>query len=113
MLAAPNEEARVAVAFIQEFKIVDGDTSTTNYDAVVEKLGRGRFPGLIAHTAGFDTEAGVFRIFDVWENNDAARRFQEENLQPILDEMRDAAADPDSFRPPDREGTYELHDEIH
>jgi hypothetical protein len=103
----------VAVAFIQEFKIVDGDTSTTNYDAIAGKLGRGPVPGLIAHTAGFDTEAGVFRIFDVWENEDSAKRFFEEKLDPILEEMRSAATDPDSFRPPDREGTYDLHDEIH
>jgi hypothetical protein len=103
----------VAAAYIQEFKILDGDTSTTNYDTIAGKLGRDPFPGLIAHTAGFDTDAGVFRIFDIWENNDAAERFREEKLQPILDEMRSGAADPSSFRPPDREGSYELHDEIH
>jgi hypothetical protein len=103
----------VAVALIQEFKIVDGDTSTTNYDAIGEKLGRTAPPGLIVHSAGFDTDAGVFRIFDVWESSDAANRFLEEKVQPILDEMRSAADDPSRFTPPDRQAMYELHDEIH
>ncbi len=35
----------MAVAYIQEFPIVDGDTSTTNYDAVAEELGRTVPPG--------------------------------------------------------------------
>jgi hypothetical protein len=108
---APNEEAPVAVAFIQEFRIVDGDTSTTNYDSVAERLGGSPIPGLIAHTAGFDHEGGVFRIFDVWENGDDAKRFYDEKLQPILEEMRKSVGD-ENFRPPDREGTYELHDVI-
>jgi hypothetical protein len=113
MLAAPNEEARVAVAYIQEFKIVDGDTSTTNYDAIAAKLGGDRPSGLIAHSAGFDTDAGVFRIFDIWENSDYAKRFHDEKIQPILDEMRSGSDDPNSLRGPDREGIYELHDELH
>ena len=29
----------MAVAYVQEFKIDDGDTSTTNYDAVSDALG--------------------------------------------------------------------------
>ena len=103
----------MAVAFIQEFKIVDGDTSTRNYDAVAEKIGRGPIEGLIVHTAGFDTEAGVFRIFDVWESAEALRRFYDETLTPTIEEMMAGAANDPSLTPPDREGTYELHDELH
>jgi hypothetical protein len=110
---SPIEEASVAVAFIQEFEIVDGDTSTTNYDAIGEKLGRTAPPGLIVHSAGFDTDAGVFRIFDIWESSEAANRFLEEEVQPIVDEMRSASSDPSRFRPPDRQTVYELHNEIH
>jgi hypothetical protein len=108
----PTEEVSMAIAFIQEFPIVDGDTSTTNYDAVVNKLDLGGAPvaGLIAHSAGFDTSAGVFRIFDIWENGDDAKRFYEGKLQPILDEIM---ADNPSAAPPQREATYELHDVIH
>jgi hypothetical protein len=102
----------VAVAFIQEFAIVDGDTSTKNYDAVAQKLGLDATPiqGLIAHSAGFDHDSGVFRIFDIWENGDDAKHFYEGKLQPILDEMM--AGDP-TASPPQREATYELHDVIH
>ena len=96
----------MAVAFIQEFAIVDGDTSTTNYDKVDEKVGAGRVEGLISHSAGFDHEAGVFRIYDVWENRDLANAFYEERLGPIVQEMM--ANDP-SAPPPQREATYELH----
>ena len=80
----------MAVAYLQEFKIVDGDTSTTNYDGVVEKMNLTSAPdGLIVHTAGFDHDAGVFRI---------------------LDEIMAAHPDPESLTPPDRETWYELHD---
>jgi hypothetical protein len=101
----------MAVAFIQEFAIVGDDTSTTNYDGVVEKLDLRGAPvdGLIAHTAGFDHDSGVFRIFDVWRDADAAKRFNDEKLQPIIDEMM---ANNPSATPPQRETTYELHDVI-
>ena len=101
----------MAVAYLQEFKIVDGDTSTTNYDSVAEKLNLTTAPdGLIVHTAGFDHDAGVFRIFDVWETREEGDRFISEQLQPILDEIMAAHPDPESLTPPDRETWYELHD---
>jgi len=96
----------VAVAFIQEFAIVDGDTSTANYDSLNEKIGSEHVPGLIIHTAGFDHDAGVFRIFDVWENNEAAEDFFKNRLNPLVEEMM--ANDP-SATPPQREASYELH----
>jgi len=99
----------VAVAFIQEFTIVDGDTSTTNYDAIAAKIGDQPIQGLIAHSAGFDHDAGVFRIFDIWESADDLKRFTEETLGPLLEEMM--ANDPNAT-PPQRETTYELHDVI-
>ena len=56
----------MAIAYLQEFTIQDGDTSTTNYDAVTAALNLQDIPdGLLIHTAGFDHDAGVFRIFDV------------------------------------------------
>jgi len=95
------------VAFIQEFRIENGDHSTTNYDAVAERL-RGVIPdGGLIHTAGFDDDAGVFRIFDVWETREQGERFMQEQLEPILGEMM--ASNPD-LQPPTREGWYELHD---
>lgn len=101
----------MAVAYVQEFKIVDGDTSTTNYDAVMEKLKLATAPdGLVVHTAGFDHDAGVFRIFDVWETREQGDRFTNETLQPILDEIMAAHPNPESLTQPDRETWYELHD---
>jgi hypothetical protein len=105
----------VAIAFIQEFPIVDGDTSTTNYDAVVAKLDlQGAAPaGLLLHTAGFDHDAGVFRIFDVWQTREGGERFMKEKLEPIIESMAAAATDAgEEFAPPARESWYELHDSM-
>ena len=101
----------MAVAFVQEFPIVGGDTSTTNYDAVVAELGlrAGDVEGLIAHTAGFDHDRGVFRIFDVWETREAGQRFMDERLMPIIGRMA-AEAGEDEFSPPAVETWYDLHD---
>jgi hypothetical protein len=99
----------MATAFVQEFAIVDGDTSTTNYDAVVAELGRTVPAGLIVHTAGFDRDRGVFRIMDVWESREAGQRFVDETLMPIIERMASEHA-PEDFRPPDAESWYELHD---
>ena len=98
----------MAIAFIQEFTIVDGDTSTTNYDAVVAKLGlQGAAPqGLLLHSAGFDHDAGVFRIFDVWETRADGERFMKEKLEPIIESLSPAAAQSrEEFLPTTRENT--------
>jgi hypothetical protein len=103
----------VAVAYVQEFEIEAGDTSTTNYDAVNAALNLQAAPdGLLIHTAGFDLEAGVFRIFDVWETREQGERFINDRLNPIIEPMIAAAAqNPDAgFDPPTRETWYELHD---
>jgi hypothetical protein len=101
----------MATAFVQEFAIVDGDTSTTNYDAVAEELGHAAPDGLVVHTAGFDHDRGVFRIFDVWESREAGQRFMDETLMPIIERMA-AERGADEFRPPDTESWYEIHDMI-
>jgi hypothetical protein len=96
------------VVFIQEFAIDGDDRSTTNYDAVNERLNADADPpaGLIVHTAGFDEDAGVFRILDVWETKEASDRFMRERLGPLIEEL--LAERPDA-PPPSREGSYELH----
>lgn len=99
----------MAVAFVQEIPFEPGDHSTANYDAVVERLGEVRPDGLLIHTAGFDDDAGVFRIFDVWETKEQAERFIESQLVPIINDLM--ASQPDAA-PPQREGFYELHDVI-
>jgi len=105
----------MAIAYVQEFEIKDGDTSTTNYDAVNAALNLQDAPeGLLIHTAGFDLDAGVFRIFDVWETREHGERFINERLNPIIEPMVAAAAqNPDAnLDPPSREAWYELHDSI-
>jgi hypothetical protein len=100
-------EGVVAVVYIQEFPI--GDRTTTNYDFVAEQVGDGPFQGLIAHTAGFDDEAGVFRILDVWETREDAERFIAEQIQPLIEQGPQAFPNPDNFTEPTRDGFYDLH----
>ena len=102
----------MAVAFIQEFPIVEGDLSTTNYDTIVKALDLTSAPdGLIVHTAGFDHADGVFRIFDVWETREHGERFMNEQLNPILERFMAAAAEGD-FPPPTVDTWYDLHDTL-
>jgi hypothetical protein len=105
----------MAIVYLQEFTIQDGDTSTTNYDAVAAALDLREAPdGLLVHTAGFDHDAAVFRILDVWETREQGERFIKERLDPIIQSMGSAAAERDdkTFAPPSRETWYELHDSI-
>lgn len=97
----------MAVALVQEFRIQNGDKSTTNYDAISERLNaRGDWPeGGIIHTAGFDDDAGVFRIFEVWESREQCERFLRERVEPLVQELTGGQAPP-----PDRQEIYELHD---
>ncbi len=94
----------MAVAYIQEFKI--RDTSTDNYDAVAARLEGVEAAGLIAHTAGFDEDAGVFRIFDVWESEEQGQKFLDDEVMPIVNELMGNQPD---LPPPSREGFYQLH----
>ena len=102
----------MAVAYVQEFAIVNGDVSTTNYDAVVAALGLESAPdGLIVHSAGFDHEKGVFRIFDVWESREAADRWMGAVLNPALERvMGEAGPKTAAFAPPSADYWYDLHD---
>jgi hypothetical protein len=105
----------VAIAFMQEWPIQDGDTSTTNYDAISAELNLQQAPdGLLIHTAGFDHDSGVFRIFDVWESREQADKFMTEKLNPIIERMMAEATEraDETFRPPAREAWYELHDSM-
>jgi hypothetical protein len=104
----------MAVAYVQEVAIVDGDTSTTNYDAVTKELDlhSGSIAGLVAHTAGFDHEKGVFRIFDVWESREQGQQWMDEQLNPVLERMMAAAPDPSALTPPLADYWYDLHDSM-
>jgi hypothetical protein len=103
MAASPTRGALVPIAYVQEFTIQDGDTSTTNYDAVVSQLDLQNAPdGLLIHTAGFDHDGGVFRIFDVWETREQGEKFINERLNPIIEPMAASASQSGdtNFAPP-------------
>ena len=97
------------VAFVQEFSVEPGAHSTTNYDEIAARLADVRPEGLLIHTAGFDDDAGVFRIFDVWESQEQGQRFIDEQVMPIINE-RMAGEPQGAGGPPQRETFYELHD---
>jgi hypothetical protein len=100
----------VAVVYVQEFAVEDGSWSTANYDWAKKQIGDDPIDGLIVHTAGFDKDAGVFRIMDVWESQEHGKRFIAERVQPLIYQGRDALPDPENATPPTREVFYELHD---
>ena len=96
----------MAYVVIQEFPIEGDDRTTNNYDRVQEALGLRDNPpaGGLVHTAGFDEQAGVFRIFDVWESEQAWKTFESERLMPVVAPLMEQGGGPPETR------TYELHD---
>jgi hypothetical protein len=95
----------VPVAVIQEFPIEGEDRTTTNYDRVQEALGVRDNPpaGGLVHTAGFDEDGGVFRIFGVWDSTEAWDAFLNDRLMPVVKPMMEQGA-----RTPETR-VYELH----
>lgn len=95
----------MAIAFIQEFKIEGDDRTTTNYDAINERLTQEDAPaGLLIHFAGFDEDAGVFRIVNVWETRQQGQQYLDEKVLPTVREVL-----PGGGRQAERETAYELH----
>ena len=98
----------MAVAFVQEFPISGNDRSTANYDAVSAHVAATGVPdGLVSHSAGWDEDAGVFRIFDIWETQAQAQRFIDGTLMPFVQQFMASGA-----APPAREGFYDLHNVV-
>ena len=96
----------MAIAVIQEFPIEGDDRTTTIYDRVQDALGARDNPpaGGLVHTAGFDEEAGVFRIFDVWESEEAWKTFMNDRLMPVVTPMMEQGGRAPATR------VYQLHD---
>ena len=93
----------MAVAVVQDWIEEETDRSTTNYDAISERLQVQDEPaaGLLVHTAGFTGNG--FRIFEVWESREDYERFVEERLMPLIQEVAPA----DDRQP--QQTIYELH----
>ena len=96
----------MAFAVIQEFPIEGDDRTTANYDRIQEALGIRNDPpaGGLVHTAGFDEQAGVFRIFDVWESREAWDSFFNDRLMPVVGPMMEQGAPAPATR------VYQLND---
>jgi hypothetical protein len=95
----------MAFAYVHEFD-VGADRSTTNYDAIVERMRLDEDPadGLILHAAGF--VGGKFQMIEVWESPEPQQRFERERLMPAVQEVvRDDAAPPVTH-------SYELHNVV-
>lgn len=95
----------MAFAYIHEFD-AGADRSTTNYDAIGERMRLAEDPaeGLILHAAGFS--GGKFRMIEVWESPELQQRFERERLMPaVLEVVDDGAAPPVTH-------SYELHNLI-
>ena len=92
----------MAVAVVQEWRQDVSDRSTTNYDALTERLQQGEaIDGRLVHTAGFSSSG--FRIFEVWESEEQFHRFVRDRLVPLLADLGAAdAAQPETE-------VYELH----
>lgn len=100
----------MAVAFIEEFPIEGPDRTTSNYDAVNEKLVHADAPdGLIIHYAGFDEDASVFRIVTLWQTREQGEAYSENK---VMAAVREVLGDRVGQRPPTREISYELHNVV-
>ena len=95
----------MAIAVIQEFPIEGDDRTTTRYDSIHAALGIEDNPpvGGLVHTAGFDDEAGVFRIFEVWDSRQDWETFFNDRLLPLVRPMIEQGAREPQTR------IYELH----
>jgi hypothetical protein len=75
-----REEAAVAIAMLVD----NPDVSQEIYDKVRAHLGlEGKPAGGILHVAGPSPNGG-WRVIEVWESEEDARRFVEERLRPAL-----------------------------
>jgi hypothetical protein len=92
----------MAIAVVQDWVEEETDRSTTNYDAIHERvMAGGPIEGALVHTAGFTGNG--FRIFEVWESREDFERFFRDRLGPILKDLA-----PEDDREP-QTTVYELH----
>lgn len=96
----------MAFAFVTEFPIQGDDRTTTNYDAVNDRLTDEEAPdGLVLHYAGFDEEAGVFRVVNIWDSQAQGQAYLDDKVMPAVREVLGEGMG----APPSRQGSYELH----
>jgi hypothetical protein len=97
----------VALAIIQEWIEPETDRSTTNYDAISEKLSQQEPPdGLRVHSAGYTGNG--FRIFEIWDSRAQYDRFLSDRLMPMI--MEQGGGDQPPAQP--TMTVYELHNYV-
>ena len=72
------------MAYVRLFDNPEG--TQEQYDAAANQLGvtsENMPPGAVLHVAG-PGPTGRWRVVEVWESEDAARKFDEETLLPLL-----------------------------
>ncbi len=89
-------------AYVQTVEGVD----LQGYDAVSAEVGEETPTGAISHAAGL--YEGKLRIIEVWESEDAYRRFRDERLVPALEKAMGPEAVNRDWPPPGLE-PMELH----
>jgi hypothetical protein len=72
--------------------------SQEGYDAVREKLGLEKPAGGIFHVAGPSPDGG-WRVIEVWESEEDAKRFVKERLLPAFEAVGTAPPPPPQFWP--------------
>jgi hypothetical protein len=79
--------------------IVDNpEGSQEIYDAVREKVGLERPAGGIFHVAGPSPDGG-WRVIEVWESEEDAKRFVKERLMPAFEAVGGSLPPPPQFWP--------------
>jgi len=93
----------MAFCLVQDFVEPETDRSTTNYDAMHERLAplAATAKGFIAHSAGWTGNG--FRIIEFWESREDCDAFMRDHVMPaVADVIGDAAAMPATT-------AYDLH----
>jgi hypothetical protein len=92
--AADGEEETMTVAMIVD----NPEGSQEIYDTVREKAGLDRPAGGIFHVAGPSPDGG-WRVIELWESEEDAKRFVKERLAPAFEAVGAPLPPPPQFWP--------------
>jgi hypothetical protein len=85
----------MAVCIVQDWVEPETERSTTNYDAITERVRPHAedAEGFVLHAAGWTGNG--FRIIEIWETQEAFERFMQDVVMPAVAEVAgDAAKQP-------------------
>lgn len=76
------------------------DVTQEQYDAASQQVGvtADNMPeGAVLHAAGAGPNGG-WRVIEIWESEDAARKFDEERVEPVLNAVGIKRPDPETWQ---------------